>query len=77
VNVSCVRANLLDEDELLVDTVTVNSDQNYTVNDWFKSPDGGLYVLCEVKPGEPPIDVEITGVWFDGPHPTLRLGGHS
>jgi hypothetical protein len=65
-----VRANLLDEDEELVGSVTVESDETYAQNGYFRSPDGGLYLIAEVKAGEPPVDVELTAVWIDGHRPT-------
>jgi hypothetical protein len=43
------------------------------LNSHFNSPDGGLYVVCEVKPAEFAA-TEVTGIWIDGPHPTSRLG---
>jgi hypothetical protein len=75
--VASVKVNLLDEVEELIDTLYVEHDETYDLNDHFKSPDGGLYLICEVKAGEPPVDVELSGIWIDGPHPTSRLREHS
>ena len=45
------------------------------MNRWFETADGGKYLIAEVKPGEPPIDIELSAIWIDGPHPTTL--GHS
>jgi hypothetical protein len=71
--VAVVKANLLDENEQLVDTVTVDSDESYAQNGYFQTPDGGLYLIAEVKEAERPVDIELSVVWVDGPHPTSRL----
>jgi hypothetical protein len=64
-----IRANLLDEQERPARMVTVEADRTYDANDYFKSPDGGLYLIAAVEDGEPPIDVELTAVWIEGTHP--------
>jgi hypothetical protein len=64
-----VVARLLDEHEQFVKTVVVESDQTYALNDHFGLPDGSAYVICVVKPGQPPIATELTAIWVDGPHP--------
>jgi hypothetical protein len=64
-----ISAKLLDEDEFLVKTVRVEDARTYTVNDHFRAPDGGLYVVCEVAPG----GAELRGIWIDGPHPASGL----
>jgi hypothetical protein len=69
-----VKLNLLDEEEQPVDSMEVESDQEHTLNGYLNTPDGGVYLICEVKTGAPPVDVEVTGIWIDGPHPTSRLG---
>jgi hypothetical protein len=65
--------NLLDQTENLVATVSFESDQNYSLNDQVRIPDGGLYVITAVRSAEPQT-VDLTGIWIDGPHPTARLG---
>jgi hypothetical protein len=69
-----VKLNLLDEEEHLIDSVEVESDENHTLNGHLNTSDGGVYLICEVKPCEPPATIEVTGIWIDGPHPTSRLG---
>jgi hypothetical protein len=69
-----VKANLLDNEEVPVGTLEVESRETYGLNGYFKSPDGGLYLICEVKPGVPPIDVELTGIWIDGTEPSSSVG---
>ncbi len=61
-----IRTNLLDGQERPARVVTVEADRRYEVNDYFKSPDGGLYLIAAVKDGESPIDVELTALWIDG-----------
>jgi hypothetical protein len=68
-----VKANLLDEDEELTDVAFAESDEPYKLNGYFTTAEGGRYLICERKSGEPPIDVELTGIWIDGPHPRERL----
>jgi hypothetical protein len=72
--VARAKLNLLDEDGQPIDSVEVETDETYTLNGYVNTPDGGLYLVCEVKPGDPPAEVEVTGIWIDGPHPTTRLG---
>jgi hypothetical protein len=72
-----VLANLEDENEQFVASVEVESDERYEVNGWFRTDDGGIYVIAQVAPGQPPIDVELTAVWIDGPHPTTLVGAES
>jgi len=60
-----ITAKLLDEDERLVKTVQMEDTRTYAVNDHFRAPDGGLYVVSHIAPG----GAELTCVWFDGPHP--------
>ena len=60
-----IIAKLLDENERLVRTVQVEDARTYAVNDHFRAPDGGLYLVCQVAPG----GAELTCVWFDGPRP--------
>lgn len=60
-----ISAKLLDEDERLVKIVHVEDANTYSVNDYFRAPDGGLYLVCEVGPD----GAELSGVWIDGPHP--------
>jgi hypothetical protein len=67
-----VRLHLLDEDETLIDSVDVESDDEYALSNWFTSPDGGLYVVCEIDPASTPM--AVTGIWIDGPHPATRIG---
>lgn len=69
-----IQAHLEDENEELVVTLGVESDDEYDVCGYFKTADGGLYLIAEVKEGEPPIDVELTAVSIDGPHPTSLVG---
>jgi hypothetical protein len=61
-----IRANLLDEQEQPVRVVTVEADRTYGVNDYFESPDGGLYLIAAVEVSDSPIEV---AVWIDGTHP--------
>jgi hypothetical protein len=75
--VALVKAHLLDPEGELIDTVVVERDETYQLNGYFKSPDGGLYLICELDDGEPPIDVELSGIWIDGPGPTSQPKGHS
>lgn len=75
--VTSLKANLLDETGALVDSVLVDGDETYSLNGYFTSPDGGVYLICELKAGEPRTHVELSGIWIDGPHPTSRLKGHS
>jgi hypothetical protein len=72
--VPSLRLNLLDEEEQLIDSVDVESDEKHELNGYLNTPDGGMYLICEVKLGEPPVETEVTGIWIDGPHPTTRLG---
>ena len=65
-----VKANLLDGDEQPVGSVTIESDETYTQNGYFTGPDGGRYLIAEVKDPEPPVDTELAAVWIDGPRPT-------
>ena len=60
---------LLDEFDAPVGELTVQADEPYQVNDHFRSPEGGLYLVCTVREGDPPADQEVTAVWIDGPHP--------
>ena len=69
-----VKANLGDENHEIVLSVEVESDDDYRVNDYFSTPDGGLYLVAEVKPGQSPIDTELDAMWIDGPHPTTLVG---
>jgi len=64
-----VTARLLDENENFVRTVRVESDEAYTLNSHFESPDGGMYVVCDVRHSEPPTDTVLEAIWFDDPHP--------
>jgi hypothetical protein len=64
-----VRANLLDEDDTVLNTLELDSDEEFSLNGWFKSPDGGVYVVCELKAGDPPVDVAFAARWLDGPSP--------
>jgi len=68
-----VRVTLLDEAEALVGEVTVEADTPYRVNDHFRSPTGGVYLVCAVEEGAPPVEQELTAVWIDGPHPRPHL----
>jgi hypothetical protein len=46
----------------------------HELNGYLNTPDGGMYLICEVKPGEPAVETEVTGIWINGPHPITRLG---
>jgi hypothetical protein len=72
-----VRAHLENEEQERVLILEVESDDEYRVNWFFNAPNGGIYLIAEAKPGEPPIDTELTAVWLEGPHPVTLLGGHS
>jgi len=69
-----VKANLGDENHEPVLSIEVETDRTYGVNDYFSTTDGGLYLVAEVRPGDPPIDTELDAMWIDGPHPTTLLG---
>lgn len=61
-----IRANLHDEAMEPVVAIEVARDETYHVNDYFRTDDGGLYLVAEVKPGQPPVDVGLDGIWLDG-----------
>jgi hypothetical protein len=67
-----LTVELLDDDEMLVKTLRVESDETYVLNSWFTAPDGGVYVVCGVRAGEPPTETVLAARWFDGPHPRRR-----
>jgi hypothetical protein len=69
-----VKANLGDENYEHVLFVEVETDAQYRVNDYFRTADGGLYLVAKVRPGKPPINSELDAMWIDGPHPTTLLG---
>jgi hypothetical protein len=72
-----VTAHLFDaEGENKILTVEVRSDLEYEPGEWFKTDDGGIYVVMEVRMIDSP-DVELDAMWIDGPHPTTLIGGHS
>ena len=64
-----LRVHLLDEAEQPVRVITVEDERSYAVNDHFSAPDGGVYLISAVEEGARPGDLELTGVWIDGPHP--------
>jgi hypothetical protein len=72
-----VKANLMDEDDELITSIEIETDEEFHPNSWFHTPDGGTYVVAEVRRGTPPADVELDGRWLDGTHPTTLVGGHS
>jgi len=56
--------------------VEVASDLDYQPGAWFKTDDGGVYVVMEVRNSDS-LGVELDAMWIDGPHPTTLLGRHS
>jgi hypothetical protein len=71
-----IKANLMDENDRDILSIEIESEVDYHPNDWFKTPDGATYVIADVRPGDPPIDVELDACWLDGPHPTTLVGRH-
>jgi hypothetical protein len=69
-----VVARLLDQSEHLIGTVHVESDETYTLNGYFRAPDGGTYLICELKSGRPPTDTELTAIWIVGPRSDRHVG---
>ena len=60
-----ISVSLFDEEDRLVRVVQVEDANTYSINDYFRSPDGGLYLVSEVSPD----GAEVSGIWIDGPHP--------
>jgi hypothetical protein len=65
--VARVAVQLLDDEERPLETLEVDSGETYELNGYFKTPDGRLFLICEVARGEAPIDTKLTAVWIDGP----------
>jgi hypothetical protein len=43
------------------------------VNDYFESPDGGLYLIAAVEDGDSLVNVELTVVWMTGRIPAVNV----
>jgi hypothetical protein len=62
-----MKVNLLDEEGRLKETIEVDSDRSYTLNSYFETPDGDLWLVCEVALGDEKFDSELSCIWVGRP----------